>query len=355
MHFNKFMNRTTIDISSKTIIKLIAIFLLGWFLYFIRDIIVIFFITIVIASALEGPVKWLRKYHIPRPFGVVLVYLIFLGVLISSIYLLIPPIVQEARDLSQKLPEFYDSVIPRVQGMKDFSARHHLLESFQGAISNLTKNLSNFSGSVFGTIFSIFGGVFSFVVILTISFYMIVQKNAFKKFLRTISPAEHQPYITSLMNRIQEKIGNWLRAQIFLAFIIGFFTFIGLSILGMPYAFILSIFAGIMEVIPYVGPMISVVPAIFLAAATGNWFLVIGVIVLYIIIQQLENHLIVPKVMHKALGLNPIVVILSLLIGAKIAGFLGMILAVPVATASAVFLGDFLWHRQDNSDAKVNN
>jgi len=338
--------KTAIDISLTSLIKVLILFLTVVFLYFIRDIVVILFTTIIISSALDPTIDWLKGKHLPRSLSVIIVYVFVLAVIAGSVSLLVPPIAGEVKELAGKLPDLYQNLQVYLSGDSPLYDPM-IAEEIQKALSGLGDNLSKITGGIFGTVSDIFGGLFSVVIILTMSFYLVVQENALKKFLRSITPTKHQPYVTSLVNRIQQKIGAWLRAQLILVLAVGVLTFVGLSLLKVPYALVLAIFAGLMEVVPYIGPIISVIPAAFLAiTVTGSWVMLAGVILVYFVVQQLENHLLVPKVMHKAVGLNPIVVILSLMIGGKLAGFLGVILAVPVATALVIFVKDIIGERE---------
>ncbi|MBL7155340.1 MAG: AI-2E family transporter, partial [Candidatus Portnoybacteria bacterium] len=172
-----------------------------------------------------------------------------------------------------------------------------------------------------------------------ISFYLAVQEKGAKRFLVSLTPNEHQSYLADLIERIESKIGGWLRGQLLLMFIIGCLTYIGLYFLGVKYALTLALVAALLEIIPYIGPILAAIPAVILAFFQSP-FLALLVILLYIVIQQLENYIIVPQVMKRAVGLNPVVIIIVMLIGAKLAGLLGIILAVPVTAAAAEFLKD---------------
>ena len=176
---------------------------------------------------------------------------------------------------------------------------------------------------------------------MVLTFYLTVEEHALKRMLRSLVPVRYQPYITHLVNRIQEKIGMWLRGQLILSLIIFLLSWFGLTILGVKYALVLAIFSGLTELVPYLGPFIGAIPAVFIAL-TQSPALALGVIVVYLIIQQLENNVIVPKVMQRAVGLNPIITIIAMMIGFKLAGILGIIIAVPVATALSIVLNDFI-------------
>jgi len=182
-------------------------------------------------------------------------------------------------------------------------------------------------------------------VILVISFYLTVQEKGVKRFIMSLTPAKHQSYLSSLIERIQRKMGGWLRGQLLLMLIVGILTYIALRLIGLKYALVLALIAGILEIVPYIGPIISAIPAVILGFVQSP-FLALLVIILYILIQQIESQIIAPQVMRRAVGLNPIITIIAILIGAKLAGILGIILAVPITAALAEFLKDVYQRRE---------
>jgi predicted PurR-regulated permease PerM len=175
---------------------------------------------------------------------------------------------------------------------------------------------------------------------LVITFYFSVQENAVKQFIVWLTPKGKEEKTVLIIEKIQSRLGLWLRGQMLLSLIIFIITYVGLKILGIKYALVLALLAGFFEVVPYLGPILSAVPAVFLTLISpwGGWFKALMVLVLYVVVQQAENNVIVPKVMARTVGLNPLIVIISILIGAKIAGVAGALVAVPVATALAVVL-----------------
>jgi len=185
-----------------------------------------------------------------------------------------------------------------------------------------------------------FGGVITLLIIAVLSFYMVVEDDAAKRLFRHLAPADKQEHISGLIQKMQEKIGAWLRGELVLMFIIGLVTYIGLVVLGVEYALVLAIIAGVSEIVPYAGPIIATVPAVAIAF-TQSPILGLMVLVLYFLIQQLENNFLVPKVMQKATGLNPVISLVVLLIGFKVGGVMGAVLAIPVTTMIAVFLSDY--------------
>ncbi|TSC68058.1 MAG: hypothetical protein G01um101472_175 [Parcubacteria group bacterium Gr01-1014_72] len=187
---------------------------------------------------------------------------------------------------------------------------------------------------------TIFGGVLSFVLIIVLSFYLAVQEDGVTNFLRIVAPIQHQRYIIDLWKRSQRKIGLWLQGQLLLGLIVGILVYLGLTVLGIKNALLLAILAGFFEIIPVFGPILASIPGIIIGFADGgvtSGFLVIG---LYLIIQQFENHLIYPLVVRKVVGVSPILVILGLVVGGKLAGFLGILLSVPIAAALMEYFSD---------------
>ncbi len=328
-----------INITTLTIIKIILILILLYFLYLISDIIIILFFSLVFASAFDPTVDWLAKRKIPRSIGILLIYLVLFTLVSLIIYLIIPPITQEVTELSQNFPLYLEKVISTFSRLKAYSVEYGILDNIKNSITSLTSNLPNAAGGVFSTLTGIFGGIVSFFLILVLTFYMVVEENAMKKLIRSIAPPRHQEYLMQLISRMQKKIGLWLRGQLVLCLSIFILDYLGLLILNVKYALVLALIAGLTEFVPYFGPIIGAIPAVFLAFFQSPT-LALFVAALYYIVQLLENHILVPKIMQKAVGLNPIISIVALLVGFKIAGVIGAILSIPVVTAISVFIKD---------------
>jgi len=328
-----------VNISTLTILKVVFVFLLIYFIYSISNILVILFVSLVLASAIDPWVDWFQKKKIPRVVGIVLIYLVVMSFIGVSIYLIIPPIISQINELSNSFPQYFEKIIGGFSYFKEYASEHGIAESIRQSLSALSTNLQSAAGGVFSTVSSIFGNIISFLLILVITFYMAAEESAMKKIIRSLVPEQHQPYAMQLTNRMQQKIGLWLRGQLILSLILFTLTLIGLTILGVKYALVLAIISGLSEFVPYLGPIIAAVPAVFLAF-TQSPTLALFVVILYIVIQWSESNIIVPKIMQKVVGLNPIVSIVVLLIGFKLAGVVGAILSIPVATAASVFLKD---------------
>jgi predicted PurR-regulated permease PerM len=336
MQNNKNLN---INISSSTIFKIFFVLVSLYFLFLVKDVLILLFVSLILASAFNPWVDWMQKFRIPRALGVLFIYLIMFSVLFFVLYLIIPPIGNQIRDFSENFPAYLDKTLSSYVGLKEFANEHGILEQFEQALLNISSYFQTMVGNLFTTVTGIFSVIFSFFLVLVITFYMVVEENAIKKIIWSFAPEKHQPYIMQLVLRMQKKIGLWLRGQLILSFIIFLLTFIGLKILGVNYALTLALIAGLTEFIPYLGPVLAAIPAVFLSF-TQSPMLAIFVIILYYIIQLVENNIVVPKLMQKVVGLNPIIIIVVLLIGFKIAGIVGAIISIPAATAINVFLRD---------------
>jgi len=327
----------TINISTSTILRIVVVLLALAFLYIIRDILIVVFVAVIIAAAINGPVNWLQRHRVPRILGVTFIYLFILLLLALVVTLIFPPLAEQIKQLAVSFPEFMERASLTVQ---EWWGEHKIEGNLQMLLDRFSGKLTQAASSVFGTIIGIFGGLISAIIILVISFYLSVQEKGVKRFLISLTPNEHKHYISDLIERIQTRIGGWLRGQLLLMIIIGILVYIGLSILGVKYALTLALVAGLLEIIPYIGPILATIPAVILAFLQSP-FLALLVLLLFIVIQQLENYVIFPQVMKRAVGLNSIIIIIVMLIGAKLAGVLGIILAVPLTAAAAEFLKDF--------------
>ena len=337
------MKNYTINISTGTIMKLLIFFLIISFLYLIKEVILLIFVALILASAFDPWVDWFQSKKIPRGLAILVIYIVLVSVVSLVFVLMVPPISKEISQLSENVPLYYEKVVNgfnAFQGKTEINAQSQL----QQGLSNIGENLPSTISNVFSTIFDVFGGIFSVLLVLVLTFYFTVQEEAMKHSIRSLTPSRFQPYLLRLYGRIQLKMGQWLRGQLILSAVIFTLTFIGLTILGVNYALVLAFVAGLFEIIPFIGPWLAAVPAIFFGFLQSP-IMGVSVIILYIIIQELENHLIVPKVMSKAVGLNPLIVIIVILIGARLSGITGALIAVPVATAISVFLKDFMERR----------
>ena len=325
----------TISITSGTIIKALVILAGAWLLYFLRDLVLIVLTAIVIASALEPAVYVLMRWKIPRILAVILLYVLVLGGLFSILYLFVPSILEDFTSFISSLPKYLDT-LNRIGAYNEYASVLGLPSPTSVSPSELINEakqsleVTGLFGSAFSAASSIFGGVFSFILILVLSFYFTVADTGVEDFLRITSPRRYQAYMLDLWARSQRKIGLWMQGQCLLGLIMGVLVYLGLTILGIKHALLLALLAAIFELIPVFGPTLAAVPAVAIGFVDGGATTGLLVIALYVILQQFENHLIYPLVVTKVVGVPPILVILGIIVGAKLAGFLGILLSVPV-------------------------
>jgi len=330
------VSQVKIEISALSVLRIIALVGALAFLFYIRDIIVLVFLAVVIASAVDPIATFFAKYRIPRVLSVLSVYLFVFAFVTLVLYLVIPNLLSELNNLSKNLPEVSQQI---VWGKPLSFLGYNVLIQLQQFLNTLVPDVGVIVTGAVGLTPKLFGGLVSFGAVMVISFYLAVREGEIPKFLKLMTPAGYEAYVVDLWRRTHRKFGKWLQGSLFLSLLVGIFVYIGLTLLGVEYSLSLALLAGAFELIPMVGATLATIPAV-LVALTDSWYLALGVLILYIVIQQIENNLMVPLVFRKVIGLNPVVVIVSLLIGVRLAGPLGLIIALPMAAALGEFLGD---------------
>ncbi len=303
-----------IDVNYKTIFFIAAFIALLWILYQIREVIVILFVSIILMSALSPIVALIEKTKIPKVFAVTIAYLLALALIAGIISFTVTPFVTETASLITNIPKTLDQVFPDT-GLIDRNV--------------LQQELGNFSANVLDISLALFNNILALISIAVLTFYLLLERQNLDHLIVQFTPGK-EDRIKKITKKIEEKLGSWLRGQLALSLIIGTLVYIVLFILQIPYALPLAILAGILEIVPVIGPIISAIPAVIIAFTVAP-ITALFVGIAYFVIQQLENHLIVPQVMKKAVGLNPLIVILAVAIGGKLLGFSGALLAVPIA------------------------
>lgn len=314
-------------ISPGSVVMTLVIIALAAIVFVLRELILVILAAIVLASAIEPIKRWFLRYRVPRVPAVIIIYIILAFIFVGVFYFLLIPLMREVSNFLSDFPQYAD----QIKLWSPFGFEVGKAISFGDIIGQINSAVSSASQSLLSTISFVFGGVLSFVLIIVLSFYLAVQENGIKSFLRTVTPIKHRDYVLDVWRRAERKIGLWMQGQVLLVVIVGVLTYLGLSLLEIEHALLLAVLAGLFEIIPLFGPILSAIPAIAIAFIGGGITPALLVAGLYIIIQQFENHLIYPLVVEKVVGVSAIIVIIALVAGATLAGFLGMILSVPVA------------------------
>lgn len=328
-----------IDITSSTILRVIFMLIAFWVLYIIRDVLLMIVAAMVIAFAMEPLTKKLQAYRIPRGVSVVIVYAALIALFSLAVTVIVPAVAQQTIELATQAPDLLVSLQDRIGTIPGISAEQ-VASQLQEVLARIGSHLSNYGGAIFQQTRSVFSGFLSVIFVFVIAFYLVIEQSALKKMFRYIVPRQHMAYVELMIDRIEYKLGRWVLGQLFLGVVVGLGVAIVLSLLGVQYALALGLVAGILEVFPVIGPLVSGVIGT-LIALSQSFFLGIGALIMYVVIQQLENQILVPNIMKKATGLNPLVTLLAVLLGGRLAGFVGVILSVPIATILSIILADF--------------
>lgn len=330
---------TSISITSGTIIRFVSILILFYVFFLIRDVLMVILTAIVLASAVEPGTRWFVQRRIPRVPAVLLIYLGTAAVFVGSFYFFLVPLIGDFSDVLKTMPT--SSALIPAENTNSFLGGLSNSFSLPAVMDSLNVVGQKLASGFFGTVDLAFGGILSFLLIIVLSFYLAVQEDGVGKFLRIIAPAQYEPYIIDLWKRSKEKIGLWMQGQVLLAIIVAVLVFLGLTLIGVKQALLLAFLAGIFEIIPIFGAFLAAAPAILIAFMDKGFTFALIVAGLFTIIQQFESQLIYPMVVKKVVGVPPIISILALVIGAKLAGFLGIILSVPLAAVLIELLNDF--------------
>lgn len=329
-----------VDLSILTIIKFFLVILALFFIYLTLDVIAILFVSLILAAAIGPAVTILARWRVPRSVSVIIFIVVLMAFFLIILTFLIPLIGNQLTQLLSNLPRYYEKFNIFITTIKKYfffvedSNFSQIIESL-----NLKQYFTDQAGPVLARIYKFFSGLISFIVVLVITFYLVVEQDALNRVSRLVVPIKYQEFFVGLLRKIQVQIVNWLKGQLILSFIVGLMVYVSLTILGVDYALVLALIAFLGEFIPYLGPVLAAIPAILIAFVEAP-ILGLFVLIIFVVLQQAENHILVPKVMQRAVGLNPVISIVALLIGAKF-GLIGVILAIPVTTAIVVVLKEF--------------
>jgi len=317
-----------VEISHRTVIFTVLFLISLWFLYLIRDIILQLFIALLIMAILNPLVTKLSKWRIPRGISVFLAYLLFFGVLGAIIAGIIPPLVSQTTSFGNNLPKYFDNLgINRVIS--------------EQIVGQLISQLGNVPGQVVKVGVSVFTNIFDVFAVLIFAFYLLLVREKLDDHLGFFFGEEKKHKAGKLIDLLETRLGGWARGELILMVLVGVSTYVGLALLGIPFALPLALLAGLFEIIPYLGPIVAAVPAVLIGLSISP-LMALAAAALAFLIQQLENYLFVPKVMEKSVGVSPIITLVALAIGLRLAGIIGVVISVPVVIALQVLGKQYL-------------
>lgn len=310
-----------IEIHWATLWRIFIFIALVALLYFARSAFVVLVLGIVISLGIEPLVEFLsEKLKIGRTLGVLAVLVFVLSIIAISLYLVVPVVLHEIGGFVVHLTDAVSS-IPGIT-IPNVSIQNLGLDG----ILNIVGSGEPISGIVSG----VFKALVLFFGTIVITLYLSIQKDGTEKMLRLILPAAYERSTLAVFEGFKKKMRRWLGTQVVLSAFVGLSVWLGMWIIGVRYPLVLGLVAAVLEVVPIIGPIVAGAAAFFVAA-TDSLGLGLYVIVFFLVLQQFENHVLVPLVMGKGMKVHPVVVVVSLLVGGEIAGFIGILLSVPIA------------------------
>jgi len=324
------MERIKLDISWTSLWRVLAMGTFVFAAYLMRETISILLLALIISTALNPAVDRLQKFRIPRILGTIIVFLVALTILAFVLYTIIPITLLELNSLFKNLSGLAEQFL-------GITSPAEITNFIDTDLNSLTSVLLSGGVPFLQVLGRILGGVAFAIAVLVLSFYLTISRDGVEKFLRAVLPEDLENRAIQLYRKTRKKIGKWFQAQLFLSLVVGTSVFIGLWFLGVEQSLVLAVIAAVFELVPVVGPIFAGALAVAVVAGES---LQLGfyVLLLFLAIQQIENQLLVPLVMKRAVGINPVIVLVALIGGAQIAGIIGMLVAIP----TAVFLQEIL-------------
>lgn len=331
------MEKRELEISWGTLWKVVAMLAIVAFLYIAHEAMIVLLFALVVSSALDGAVSWLENKKIPRVIGSALIFVTATFVIGFILYEVIPLIYMEIARLSES---------------------YHSLGSFFGDTPSIIDKLNsgffagNFGSQVIDTIFKgaspflsavggLFGGMIFLATVFITSFYLTLSRDGVERLLRAVFPTQAEDYIIKIYIRSKKRIGRWMQAQAILSLVVGLVVFVGLWLAGVEYSLLIGLLAGLFEIVPVVGPIFAGAIGVAVAFSHSLSFAILT-FVFFVVVQQLENNILVPILMRRAVNIHPVIIIISLMAGFEVGGVVGVILAVPVTVVVQEIIEDKL-------------
>jgi len=320
------MNKETfVNISWSTLWRLLFFVFVVIILYLAREAIAVLLVSAVISLGLEPLVTFFEKKKIPRIVGVIFVFFFIFLILVLTFYLLIPMILNEIGGFFEQISQIFYSIFGS-------SISKTSLESIKGGLGKIFEFVQVNDISIGGTVSSLFNKFVLLIATILVTFYLLNEKDGVERFLKVVLPDTYERVILTIFSRFKIKIRRWLFAQFLLSLAVGILTGFGAWVLGIKYPVVIGLLAAIFEIVPVVGPVFVGIIAFFIAIS-DSLLLGLYAVAFFTLVQQLESHFLTPIVIGRAMKIHPVLVIVSLIAGAHVAGFIGVLLAVPIAVA----------------------
>ncbi|MBI4028749.1 MAG: AI-2E family transporter [Candidatus Blackburnbacteria bacterium] len=322
------------EISHRTIIFTVLFLGLVWVVIQIIPIIITLFIAVLLATALKPVVDTLRRYRIPTGVSILIAYIILISLVVLSLSSVISPLIGQTTELAERLPDIFNQLGLWLGSLGIAGVNGSLLSAQASQLGALPGNLVHF-------VIFLFSNLIGVVTVLVVTFYMLVERQNLEKYLLVTFGTDREKQANTFIEKLETRLGGWVRGELVLMLVVGLMSYVGLRLLGIDYALPLAIIAGFLEIVPNIGPIIAAIPAM-LVALTISPIMSAAVAALYFLINQLENTLLVPNVMKRATGVNPLVTIIALAVGFKLGSTAGAVLAVPIVITLQTVLTDLV-------------
>ncbi len=321
----------------QTILFILVVALLLWFLIQAGHVVVLVLFALVLAAALYPPVAWLRRRHFPSTLSILGFYLLFIVLFGGMAFLALNALFSEGRQFVAQLPVYNQRIAVWLEALPE--PLGSLSVVFSRQVSGLAASALNLLISSLSYLFSLASGVVGILTVLVLTFYLLVYLDHFKRLVMLLVPAPRQETTERILVQTAAKIGGWVRGQLLLMAVVGSLVWLGMSVLGVRYAFMLGALSFMLEVVPLIGPLVAMGVGVLIALAQEP-MLALWVALYYLGVQQVENFALVPRIMSQAVALNPFWVLLSVLCGVTVAGISGALLAIPAAVLVHVLVDE---------------
>lgn len=331
----------TLDISWETIVKVFIAGFIFYILFLVRDVVIWFFFALIISILLDPVINFLKKLRLPRLVSVILVYVAILGLFGLVVYLTAPIFIFEFKQFIQNIPDYFEKVNPLFR-----SLGIDVAETFQDFTSGLILQAQESSKSIIKAISVFFGGIASTAFIFTLAFFISLEEKGLEEIIALLTPKRYEKSVLSIFQRAQFKVAGWFGIRVLSCIFVGLLSFLALFFLGIKYAFILALISGLLNFVPYIGPMVTLILTLLSVGISNSWIMAVYAILVLTTIQEVENKFLTPLLMKRFLDLPPILVLISLLVGGTIFGLLGTLFSVPVFGIIYETLKEFLEKRK---------
>lgn len=329
------------NITSWTIVKGLLILAAAALLFFLRDIVLLLLVAVLIAALIDPFADWMQRRNLPRGLAVILVYVVLALVATLVTVLVVPSLVSETSALATKYAPYLEETI-ELEAITENIRTALMNPDFASVVETARQSgITDAFPDLVSFLFSIFGGFLTAILILVLAFYLVVEERAVKRGVTSITPKRYRVTIDNVLVTSRARIGRWIRGQLLLMILVFAITYLFLSLLGVPFALVLALLAGLLEIIPFIGPILAAIPAILIALSVSP-LQAVFVAISYFLLQQVEGDYLTPKIMQKVAGLNPIASIIAVLVGFKLAGVIGALISIPVTMVLSVIWLEWL-------------